>query len=56
MATRATLGHRRLSIIDLAGGHQPLHSPDGTIQLVATARSTTIGSCVADLEHVVIDF
>ncbi len=26
-----TLGHRRLSIIDLAGGHQPLSNEDGTI-------------------------
>lgn len=23
------LGHRRLSIIDLGGGHQPMHTPDG---------------------------
>ncbi|MGK7911436.1 MAG: asparagine synthase (glutamine-hydrolyzing) [Synechococcus sp.] len=28
------LGHRRLSIIDLATGHQPLASHDGSIQLV----------------------
>jgi asparagine synthase (glutamine-hydrolysing) len=28
------LGHRRLSIIDLAGGHQPLGNEDGTIQIV----------------------
>lgn len=27
----AALGHRRLSIIDLAGGHQPLSNEDGTI-------------------------
>lgn len=25
------LGHRRLSIIDLAGGHQPMHTPDGAM-------------------------
>ena len=25
------LGHRRLSIIDLAGGHQPLSNEDGTV-------------------------
>src|SRR5260370_23924006 len=25
------LGHRRLSIIDLAGGHQPMSNEDGTI-------------------------
>ena len=28
------LGHRRLSIIDLAGGHQPMISADGRLQLV----------------------
>jgi asparagine synthase (glutamine-hydrolysing) len=28
------LGHRRLSIIDLAGGHQPLSNEDGTIWIV----------------------
>src|SRR5438045_4111175 len=28
------LGMRRLSIIDLAGGHQPISSPDGSITVV----------------------
>ncbi|MEA1984547.1 MAG: asparagine synthase (glutamine-hydrolyzing) [Euryarchaeota archaeon] len=28
------LGHRRLSIIDLKGGHQPIHNEDETIQVV----------------------
>ncbi|MGH9893396.1 MAG: asparagine synthase (glutamine-hydrolyzing), partial [bacterium] len=28
------LGHRRLSIIDLAGGHQPLNNEDGTVTVV----------------------
>src|SRR2546425_4965781 len=27
----AVLGHRRLSIVDLAGGHQPLSNEDGTV-------------------------
>ena len=27
----AILAHRRLSIVDLAGGHQPLSNEDGTI-------------------------
>ena len=31
VAGGAALGHRRLSIIDLAGGHQPLSNEDGTI-------------------------
>ncbi len=28
------LGHRRLSIIDLAGGHQPMSNEDGSIQVL----------------------
>lgn len=28
------LGHRRLSVIDLAGGHQPITNEDGSIQLI----------------------
>jgi asparagine synthase (glutamine-hydrolysing) len=31
---RAGLGHRRLSIIDIAGGHQPIFNEDGTIAVV----------------------
>src|SRR5215204_1795223 len=31
---RAALGHRRLSIVDLAAGHQPLSNEDGTIWIV----------------------
>ena len=34
----AGLGHRRLSIIDLAGGHQPLSNADGTLWLVANGE------------------
>ncbi len=30
----AALGHRRLSIIDRAGGHQPIASEDGSLQIV----------------------
>ncbi len=32
------LGMRRLSIIDVAGGHQPLHTADGSIQLVCNGE------------------
>lgn len=32
------LGHTRLSIIDLAGGHQPLSSSDGSIQAVVNGE------------------
>jgi len=28
------MGHRRLSIIDLAGGHQPIFNEDGTISII----------------------
>ncbi|MBO0799068.1 MAG: asparagine synthetase B, partial [Blastocatellia bacterium] len=31
---RAGLGHRRLAIIDLAGGHQPIFNEDGTVAVV----------------------
>lgn len=31
---RALLGMRRLSVIDLAGGHQPMHDADHSVQLV----------------------
>ena len=30
----ASLGHRRLSIIDVAGGHQPMSNEDGALQIV----------------------
>ncbi len=33
-APGAARGHRRLSIIDLAGGHQPLSNEDGTVWIV----------------------
>lgn len=32
------LGQRRLSIIDLEGGHQPIGSPDGQLQLVCNGE------------------
>jgi asparagine synthase (glutamine-hydrolysing) len=34
MGTSAALGSRRLSIIDLAGGHQPIGNEDGTVWVV----------------------
>jgi asparagine synthase (glutamine-hydrolysing) len=34
----AVLGHRRLSIVDLAGGQQPMHDPDDDVTLVANAE------------------
>ncbi|MCO6442395.1 MAG: asparagine synthase (glutamine-hydrolyzing) [Nitrococcus mobilis] len=35
---RVGLAHRRLSVIDLAGGQQPMASQDGTLHLVANAE------------------
>ena len=34
LAGQACLGHRRLALIDKAGGHQPMQSPDGRFSLV----------------------
>src|SRR4051812_10977204 len=31
---RVGLGHRRLSIVDLSGGHQPMSNEDGSVTLV----------------------
>ncbi|HEY2637432.1 MAG TPA: asparagine synthase-related protein, partial [Solirubrobacteraceae bacterium] len=35
---RAWLGHRRLSIVDVTGGHQPLHTRDGAVTLVGNGE------------------
>jgi asparagine synthase (glutamine-hydrolysing) len=35
---RAGLGHRRLSIVDLEGGHQPMTSEDGSVWLVCNGE------------------
>jgi asparagine synthase (glutamine-hydrolysing) len=34
LTARVGLGHRRLSIIDVAGGHQPIFNEDGTIAII----------------------
>jgi len=34
LADRIGLGHRRLAIIDLVGGHQPIFNEDGTVAIV----------------------
>ena len=46
-----TLGHRRLSIIDLEGGTQPLRSRDGSIQLVANGEIYNYRELKQDLER-----
>jgi asparagine synthase (glutamine-hydrolysing) len=44
------LGMRRLSIIDLAGGHQPLSNGDGTLWLVANGEIYNFRELRRDLE------
>ncbi len=46
----ATLGHRRLAIIDLAGGHQPLHNLEKTIWLVCNGEIYNYRELRAELE------
>jgi len=38
VASGVGLGHRRLAIIDVAGGHQPLYSEDGQVALVVNGE------------------
>lgn len=44
------LGHRRLSIIDLAGGHQPLGSADGRTQVVVNGEIYNFVTLRTELE------
>lgn len=44
------LGHRRLSIIDLVGGSQPMHSLDGRYTLVFNGEIYNFAELRADLE------
>jgi asparagine synthase (glutamine-hydrolysing) len=46
----AALGHRRLSIIDLAGGRQPLHNVEKTIWLVCNGEIYNYREIRAELE------
>ena len=48
---RCGLGSRRLSIIDLAGGRQPLSNEDGTIHLVYNGETYNYRELRADLEQ-----
>ena len=46
------LGHRRLSIIDVSAGHQPMANEDGTVNgSSTTARSSTTPMFALDLER-----
>src|SRR5215467_14224601 len=44
------LGHRRLSIIDLSSGQQPLSNEDGTVWIVYNGEIYNFQSLVAELE------
>jgi asparagine synthase (glutamine-hydrolysing) len=46
----AALGHRRLSIVDLASGSQPLGNEDGTIQIVFNGEIYNHGDLRPELE------
>lgn len=48
---RIGLGHRRLSIIDLAGGHQPMWSADGGIGIVFNGEIYNFRSLRAELKR-----
>src|SRR3990172_1057529 len=45
------LGHRRLSIIDLNGGHQPLSNEDGTIWVTFNGEIYNFGALRNELER-----
>jgi len=44
-------GHRRLSIIDLEGGHQPLSNEDGTIWVLFNGEIYNFQELKSDLER-----
>jgi asparagine synthase (glutamine-hydrolysing) len=48
---RAVLGNRRLSIIDVAGGHQPIGNEDGTIWVVQNGEIYNFQELAARLER-----
>ncbi len=43
------LGHRRLAIIDIAGGHQPLFNEDGDVAVVFNGEIYNFGELAAEL-------
>ena len=47
----AALGMRRLSIIDIEGGHQPVHNEDGTIWVVFNGEIYNFKTLRAALER-----
>jgi asparagine synthase (glutamine-hydrolysing) len=47
----AALGHRRLSIIDLAGGHQPVENETGDVRVVFNGEIYNYAGLAADLKR-----
>src|SRR5499427_6272187 len=50
------LGHRRLSIVDLTGGHQPMGNEDGSMWIVYVGEIYNFQGLRADLEAKGYDF
>ena len=50
------LGHRRLSVIDLDGGHQPIGNTDGRIQVVVNGEIYNFRALRAQLEQLGFQF
>lgn len=48
---QAMIGMRRLSIIDVAGGHQPVHNEDATVQVVFNGEIYNFRELRAELER-----
>ncbi|MBD2498296.1 hypothetical protein [Nostoc sp. FACHB-280] len=48
---RVALGHRRLSIIDLIGGEQPMSNQDGSLHLIANNEFYDFERIQRDLKH-----
>ncbi len=48
---RVGLGHRRLSIVDVAAGHQPMTNEDGTLHIIYNGEIYNHASFRADLEE-----